>query len=141
MADATQDPFEDEFDNATSEYITTDELDGRLVLIWSTGIRTGLQGASGLYDATEAKYVILDGETTEKIDVVPKLVDDGLFSAGAIHSKLKNRVNGRPVLGRVDSRPSQRNKNVKAYGLADPTDADKAIARAWLKAHPQNAFE
>jgi len=142
---AATEPFEDEFDDAKSAYITMDDLDGRLALIWPTGIRENMPGANGKpYDAVEAQYVILDGDTAELIPAIPCKVDDGLFSAGAVVNKLKPRVkakNPRPLLGRFDSRPSQQNKKVLAYGIAEPTDEDKAVARQYLAANPVNPFE
>jgi len=139
---ATED--NDPFDSATSEYLTMDDLAtggpghktdapvGRLLIIWAQGMRTDLPGTNGTYDAVEARYVVLDGDTTEKIDTIPCVVTDGLFSAGQFVSKLKHRVGGKPLLGRVDSRPSTRNKKVLAYGFADPTETDKKLAREYL---------
>jgi hypothetical protein len=132
---------EELFDDAKSEFLGMEDVDGRLLLIWATGVRRDLIGKSGgKYDAVEARYVILDGKTTERIDQVPMTVDDGLFSAGTVVAKLKNRVGKKPILGRVDSRPSSFNKNVPAYGLADPTEEDRVVARKYLTDNPVDPF-
>jgi hypothetical protein len=128
---------DDIFDTATSVYLDMDDLDGRLLLIWALGAKE-MQGTNGPYTAIEARYVVLDGEPIEvKAPAIPHLVTDGMFSAGQFVTKLKHRVHGRPLLGRVDSRPSQQNKKVLAYGLREPTAEDMVLARTWVKDNPE----
>jgi hypothetical protein len=128
---------QDEFDDAKSEYLGMEDLDGRLLLIWALDIRKDMPGTNGTYDAIEARYAILDGDVNDRITAVPLTVDDGLFSAGQFVGKLKHRLGGRPLLGRVNSQPSRANKKVSAYGFGDPTEADKAVARAYLASVPK----
>jgi hypothetical protein len=127
----------DVFDTATSVYLDMDDLDGRLLLIWALGIKKDLPGTNGTYDAIEARYVVLDGDPIDvKAPSIPHLVTDGQFSAGQFVAKLKHRVQGRPLLGRADSRPSQQNKKVLAYGLKEPTQEDMELARKYIADNP-----
>ena len=125
----------DIFDVASSTYLTLEDLDGRLLLIWAQGSKM-MSGSDGEYLAIEARYVILDGEPL--VDKAPSIPfeTDGLFWAGNHVDKLKHRVGGRPILGRVDSRPSTKNKKVLAYGLREPSEADLALARKWIENNP-----
>lgn len=141
MTDTTiADPFAtgpdeaDEFDTPQTEFVEIADLDGRLVLVLPHRLEQATSRTNGdKYDRIVADVIVLDGPTTEKITEVPGTVKDMFLSSTGVVSRTRRNVgSGRPVLGRVDSRPSTANKRVLAYGLADPSDADKVLARpAW----------
>lgn len=137
----TDNPFgvaeEELLDRATTDYVTTEDLDGRLVLIYCDEIRQE-SGTSGPYLKCICDTVVLDGEVTEKIPEVPFVVEGMHISNSQIVDKLKKRVgNPKPLLGRMNAAPSKRNKKVMAVWIVDPKDDDIPVAVAYLKANPR----
>lgn len=126
----------DLFDAATTTYVEIGDVDGRLICVFGHRIAQANGKNGDPYDYVEADVLVLDGPVTEKIDQVPTLIEGMRLSAAKVVDQLRTAVRkGRPVLGRVNSKPSQFNKHVPAYGLAEPTDADKALARPVVADH------
>lgn len=151
----TNQPAADEddfFDAATSTFPAVEHLApsippkfgaGRLVAIWALENGTSV-GNNGPYAWTQSITVALDDGPNG--DQVNDLVGKAPFrvemrhSTSNIQGKLRGRVTGktqsgiplkyRPVIGRVNTQASSANKNVAAYGLSEPTEADMDIARA-----------
>lgn len=150
MTDTMTDPFastsEDPFATPSAEFVEVADLDGRLVICFPKRIEQATGKSDGKpYDKVIADVVIVDGATTDKITETPFTVEEMHFSAKMIVGQLRTFVGkGRPVLGRVNSKPSSFNKSVRAYGLGEPTQADKAKAlpalRAYEAAQEVNAF-
>ena len=121
----------DPFATPSKEFVSIDHLDGRLVVVFPEEIRsrTGSNGKD--YDYVIADVLVFDGPTTDLIPSLPHKVEQMHLSATAVVGALRAHVKThRPVIGRIDSRPSTKNRNVKAYGMAEPTQADKDTARA-----------
>jgi len=144
----TQDPWADEgvasqpvddgdFDSATTDYLTINDLDGRLLLVWAMEKSTE-SGTTGPYTMIVSDVVVLDGEITDTMRAlgyqsVPFLSARMHLSNKQIAEKLSARVgNGKPLLTRVTSKPSKINRSVLAFWFSEPTEEDKGIARAYL---------
>jgi len=137
---------EDEWDDAKSAFPGMEDLDNRLVAIYArkAGERKNPEGK--LYPFIETVTVVLDNgldgnaftETVPAVEGEPIRLDDFQHSTTGLVARLRHRVEGksaagtalriRPMLGRINSQPSQRNKKVLAYSIAEPTDRDKEIA-------------
>lgn len=148
-AEQIADPFaqgatvdDDEFATPVREFLGIEDLDGRLVIVFPESIGTLVSLKSGKeYDRIIADVVIVDGPVTSKIPSLPHLAAGMHLSATGVVSATRAYVGkGKPVLGRVDSRPSSFNKNVPAYGIADPTDQDKRTARPALAQYRAGQF-
>lgn len=140
---AGADPDEDEFATPDRNFLAVDDLDGRLVIIFPHSIAevASTKPNGKPYDRVTADVVVVDGTVTDKLDQVPFLAENMYLSAGSLVGAVRKHVGkGKPVLGRVDSRPSSYNKQVKAYGLADPTDADKKAASPALAKYRAGQF-
>lgn len=147
----TDEDEDDFFDAATSSFPSVEHLApsvppkfgvGRLVAIWALENGVG-KGNNGPYPWTNTITVALDDgpEGDQANDMVPAAPYrvEMRHSTTNIQGKLRGRVDGkdqkgrplrfRPTIGRVNTQASQNNKNVPAYGLAEPTDEDMDIAR------------
>lgn len=134
-----QDPFAatatdagaDMFDDPSTDFVTVDDLDGRLVCVYPKEVRRedSRTNAGKQYDKIVADVIVLSGPVTDKVTEVPMFLPDMHFSAGAVVGALRGGVGtGRPRLGRIDSQPSRHNRQVKAYGMKPATDAEKTQA-------------
>lgn len=110
------------------------EIEGRLLLVKPLSQETGINTANGVKDAVRADVVVLDGPgaPVEHVDVLlfPKVVQ------GQVKSNIGT---GRYNLGRLGkgvAKPSQK----PPWKLADPTDADKDVARAFLASKTEAPF-
>jgi hypothetical protein len=120
-----------EFTDPGTDFLEIRDLDGRLVCVYPKEIRRedSKTQAGKQYDKVIADVIVLDGPTTDKIEQVPMFVPDMHLSAGAVVGAVRGNVRtGKPVLGRIDSRPSRMNRDVKAYGLQAVDAATKAQA-------------
>lgn len=133
----------DEFDGARAGFVKMDDLVGRLLLV--TPVETGerestLPGANGkTYTFVVTDTVVLDGDVNEVVDEVPLVLADFQFSGQTITGQLTPAIRrGRKVLGRLSQQPSQTKGFGKAWVLAEPTEADKAVARAYLASVPKD---
>lgn len=151
QANQSTEDEEDFYDDATASFPAVEHLapslppnfgPGRLVAIWALKNGTG-KGTNGLYAYTETITLALDNgpngdQVNEMVPAAPFRVDMR-HSTGFIQGKLKGRVDGkntagvrlkyRPLIGRVNTQASSNNKNVPAYGLSEPTDADHDIVQ------------
>lgn len=113
-------------------------LRGRLLLIEPTKLETGLvsakfsePGKPHIYDRMTVTLRVLDGgpipgfQESEFVDMY--------LSQTRILSQCKAAVGKHMVLGRLDTfKPGETPRKGNPWGLADPTEADKAAARAYL---------
>lgn len=146
---------EDEFyDDATSAFPSIEHLApsvppnfgaGRLVAVWAKENGSAKSATSGKdYGYTETLTLVLDdGPDGDQVnDLVPAAPQrlDLRHSTTGLYSRLRLRVEGvnakgvplkfRPMIGRINTQASRNNKNVPAYSIAEPTDADRAIVLA-----------
>ncbi len=137
-ADPSNPDSDDEFDSATSDYLTVSDIDGRLVLIWPHELREEV-GTTGVYKKIIADVAILDGtpgETERRLgfEATPYASERMHLSNKAIVETLTTKVGtGRPTLGRITSAPSKVNRTVRAFWLGEPTSADANVARQYLR--------
>ena len=134
---------QDEFDEARSAFVKQEHLKGCLLLVTPTGQgerESTLPGANGkTYTYVVADVVVLDGDVSEMIEDVPLTLDDFQFSGATLTGQLLPKIRkGRKVLGRLDKTPSQTKGFGKAWVLAEPTEADKVVARAYLASVPKD---
>lgn len=100
----------------------------RLLLITPHSIEEGIKTDFGEKNATRADIVVL-GEPGAGPDEV---IRDTLIFPQYIQGQVRSVVGtGRMTLGRLGQGEAQRNQK-PPWLLSDPTDADKAIARAYL---------
>lgn len=143
------DPFaganadEDEFATPVREWLGIEDLDGRLVIVFPEKSTTKVSRTNGQeYEVVIGDVVIVDGPVTDKIPALPHLAPAmHLSSSGVVAGLRANVGKGKPVLGRIDSRPSTYNKKVMAYGMADPEGADKREALPALRKYRAGGFE
>lgn len=100
----------------------------RLLLITPKSVETGIKTDYGDKDATRADIVVL-GEPGAGPDEV---VRDTLIFPQYIQGQVRSVIGtGRMTLGRLGQGEAQA-KQKPPWLLSDPTDADKAVARAYL---------
>lgn len=140
-------PAEDEFfDSATSEFAAKEDLKDRLVAIWNTG-KTGTRkndrGES--YPYVETVTLVLDDGPAAwqatRFDDQPNLVasvaqegpqrlDGFQWSALGIRSRAEKRpVGGKPMIGRINSKPNKTKGMSPPWNIAEMTEDDKVTAR------------
>lgn len=90
-------------------------------------------GEKPLRDGVVVEVVILDGEKQDT------KYGESQLHAGSLVKALKGSVGGAPVLGRLGKGAAQRGFQ-PPYVLANPTNEDKDVARAWLTANAPEPF-
>jgi hypothetical protein len=153
-SNATADDLE-LFDEAQEEFPGKEDLKDRLVAIWVTGKhgKRKSEANNTSYDWYETTvlvlddgpnwdgYKIVDGERRMLlVDSValngPQRLDAFQWSTAGMVSRLQARVAGdrpktfKPMLGRINSRPNQKKGFSASWSISEPTDEDKAKARA-----------
>jgi len=134
----------DPFTEASSTFVKTDDLVGRLVLVRPLRIEereSRLPGSVGKkYESITADVMVCSGAVTETIPEIPFEVRGMFFSGTVITSQLKRHIGDRvkPIcLGVVGQQPSQTKGFGDAWVLEKPNGADKDLARpiatAWIK--------
>jgi hypothetical protein len=125
---------------------------GRLLAIWVTGEGKRKNDQGEFYPFVETVTVTLDdgpdgldaqGWSPEAAELVPEgfqRLDKFQHSTGGLVARLAKRLTGRdkngtplrfrPLIGRINTQPSSKNKNVAAYSISTPTDSDREIIRA-----------
>jgi hypothetical protein len=110
------------------------EIEGRLLLIKPLAQETGINTSLGEKDAVRADVTVLDGP-----DAPTEYVDILLFPR-VLQGQVKSNIGtGRFNLGRLGkgvAKPGQQ----APWKLADPTDADKDVARAHLATKTEPPF-
>jgi hypothetical protein len=117
---------------------------GRLVAIWAqkNGERKNDEGQ--IYPFTETLTLVLDDgpngdQVSDVVGEAPVRLDGFQHSTSGLVARLAKRVTGtntkgvhlrhRPMIGRINTQASKKNKNVAAYSIAEPTAEDMEIAR------------
>lgn len=145
------------FDDAKSDFPSKWDLKDRLVLVWVTGKSGSRKGENGSYDWVDTYTLVIDDgpEWTGKVfdgdkqtnrdplvvsvaDAGPQLLKNFQYSFAGMVARLKPRISAdgkpetyKPLLGRINSRPNAKKGMAPPFSIADPTDADKAIARQY----------
>jgi hypothetical protein len=99
---------------------------GALLLITPTGYREGVETTYGIKDAVSADVVIIDEQNVSNSEAIT----DALLFGGVLIGQTKSKIGKGLVLGRLGQKPTT--KGNPAWVLADPTDAEKDVARAYL---------
>ena len=126
----------DEFATPSSGFVDIHELKDRLCIFVPLRAEAGTSKQDGKdYTRIVADVIVLDGEPTDLMPSIPHLVPEFFVSSKMMVGQLRRLVGkGKPMLGRVNGKPSTFNKQVLAYAIGDPEDADKATAyAAWAK--------
>jgi len=100
---------------------------GRLLLITPNEYKTEISTTFGTKDAIDARVVIID----EKAVGESEEIDGALLFGGVLIGQLKSKIGKGLVLGRLEqgtAKPGQQ----PPWRLADPTDVEKDVARAYL---------
>lgn len=100
---------------------------GRLLLIRPDEYKTGISTTFGVKDAISANIVVIDEQSVADSEEI----DGGLLFGGVLIGQLKSKIGKGMVLGRLEqgtAKPGQK----PPWRLADPTDAEKDVARAYL---------
>lgn len=127
----------DPFSTARDAFIKQEHIVGRLLLITPTDSGTRQSTLPGqtdkeyIYIVTDT--VVLDGDVDDMVDEIPLLLEDFQFSGQAITAQLQPALRKKGmVLGRLGQKPSQTKGFGDAWVLAEPSEADKVIARNYL---------
>ena len=101
-------------------------LNGNLLLVMPQAVETGISTSFGLKDAVRADVVVLDGpEAGEEYN-------DTLIFPKVLQSQVRGNIGtGRRNLGRLGQGQAKKGQS-PPWMLEDPSDADKASARAYL---------
>lgn len=125
---------------------------GRLLAIWVTGEGKRKNDKGEFYPFVETITVTLDDgpngiegpgwdeNAPTLVPTGPVRLDKFQHSTGGLVSRLQKRLTGktkdgvplkfRPMIGRINTQPSKSNKNVAAYSIGMPSDADRETIRA-----------
>lgn len=131
------------FDDAKTEFPAKEDLKDRLVAIWVTG-KTGERKSPATgktYGWVETITLVLDdgpngASITDLVPNAPQTLDNFQWSAAGLYSRLSQRVQGgkpktfKPMVGRINSRKNAVKGMADAWSIAEPTDEDRAVARA-----------
>lgn len=134
----------DPFDDAREGYVTMDDLQDRLLLVYPTGVtgqrESNIPGSQGkMYDWIETDCVVLDGEPSDLIDV-PGTQELFQFSGANVVNTLRLQIKrGKPALGRLVKRPPAKRGLSPSWHLAAPEAADKVLALKYLADNPPPA--
>jgi len=124
----TEDPFATP---ASADSVPWGELLGRLLVVEPTDLEKGIPTSLGPADAVRARVHVIDQD-------VPKTYEDALIFPRVLISQLRSKI-GQMVLGRMEqgvAKPGQ----TAPWRMAEPTDQDKALGGAWLRARKSTAF-
>jgi hypothetical protein len=105
------------------------ELVGSLVLVYVRELRENIQTAFGPSDAVAVDLHVLQGPSAGES------FENTLIFQKALIGSLRSAVGGDPVLGRVGQGTAKPGQS-PPYILHPFTDADAAIATAWIQARP-----
>ena len=116
----------DPFSNpAAASGIDWSALNGALLLFKVGEQEKGIKTAFGESDAIRCNLSVLDGDQADT------LFDDILVFPKVLQSQLRSKT-GELVLGRLGQGEKKAGQD-PPWKLADPTDADKVIGRAYLE--------
>jgi len=123
----------DQFSNPASfTGVDWNELNGGLILVDVLGEEIDMVTVHGVTNAIRANVAVLDG------DLKGQTFDDILIFGKGLRPQLKPKIGGM-VLGRVGQLPPSKPGAKGAWIITDSTEADKTLARAYLKAQPEIA--
>lgn len=100
---------------------------GHLLLITPEKYEAEISTTFGTKDAISAKIVVVDEKNVSDSEEI----DGALLFGGVLIGQLKSKIGKGLVLGRLEqgtAKPGQQ----PPWRLADPTDAEKDVARAYL---------
>lgn len=100
---------------------------GRLLLIRPDEYKTGISTTFGVKDAISANIVVIDEKAVDKSEEI----DGALLFGGVLIGQLKSKIGQGLVLGRLEQGTAKVGQK-PPWRLADPTDAEKDVARAYL---------
>lgn len=110
------------------------EIEGRLLLVKPLSQETGINTSLGEKDAVRADITVLDGPDA------PIENTDVLIFPRVLQGQVKANIGtGRFNLGRLGKGLAKPGQN-PPWKLADPTDADKDVARAYLASKTEAPF-
>lgn len=128
----SDDPFEAP---GSGELFNWEAHNRRLLLIKPKSVETGVKTVHGEKDAVRGDIVVL-GEPGAGPDEV---VRDTLIFPGFIQGQVRGHIGtGRMTLGRLGQGEATRGQKAP-WLLSDPTEADKAVARAYLAGNKSGA--
>lgn len=130
MAEEQNDPFS----NPGSGGVKITDYHGALLLITPEEYVTEVPTSFGEKDAVRASLVVLDEPKVlpEGWEGAPAEFSDSLIFQGVLIGQTKAKIGKGMVLGRLGQRPASKPGQNPAWALEDPTDEDKAKARAYL---------
>lgn len=118
----------DPFSNpAAGGRFSAKDHNGRLLLITPTGYRESVETTFGTKDAVEANIVVID----ERKPADSEEIDGGLLFGGVLIGQTKSRIGKGMILGRLEQGEAKKGQQ-PPWRLADATDAEKDLARAYL---------
>lgn len=120
--DTDADPFDDA---APSTKVDLREHKGKLLLVWGKEFNESVSTKHGEKEAVTVDVAIFsaDGKKAE-------LFKGAMFFQGRLIGRLRKRIGGKPILGRVIQVPTD--KGNPAWDLDEPSEKDKAAAREYL---------
>lgn len=118
----------DEFSGPSSaDGIKWADYKGALLMFEVKGYEPSVNTVHGETSAVQANVVVLDGADADTV------ITDTLVFPKVLQSQIKGHVGGK-VLGRLGQGDAKKGQSAP-WKLADATEADKAIARAYIAKH------
>lgn len=100
---------------------------GKLLLITPKSYEEGIETTFGTKDAVKADIVVIDEDNPS----ASEKIEDGLLFGGVLQGQTRPRIGKGLVLGRLGQGEAKKGQN-PPWKLSDPTDDEKAKARAYL---------
>lgn len=119
--DVDTDPFDDA---APSTKIALKDYKGKLFLVWGKDYHESVQTKHGEKDAVTVDVAVISP------DGKGELLKGAMFFGARLVGRLRKRIDGKPILGRVEQVPTD--KGNPAWDLGEPSEKDKAAARKYL---------
>jgi hypothetical protein len=123
----------DPFASPARGSFTPKDLNGRLLLITPHMVEKDITTDYGVSDAIRADVVVLDG------DDAPDEKENVLIFQKALQGNLRGQLGKGKVLGRLGQGEAKKGQSAP-WILADPTEADKVMARAYIASHQSDPF-
>lgn len=119
--DTDSDPFDDA---APSTKIDLKAYKGKLFLVWATEYHDEVTTKHGTSDAVTVDVAVVNADGSGE------LLKGAMFFQKKLIGRLRKRIGGKPILGRVIQVPTD--KGNPAWDLDEPSEKDKAAARKYL---------
>lgn len=135
------DEFTIEIEDAQSDYVRVNDIDGRNVVVFPSKVDTAKGDNGEPYEFLVADVIVLDGAVTELMDTIPFVVTDMRLTSQPLVSNGKRMLKkgtDKPFAGKINSQKGKFGN--KAYGITtwEPEEPKRALANTEAKKYMQS---